>query len=129
MVRGLPLARGDLKPASGATARFNSVDLSSVRLPPLTKSMSSLSPRASLTCPTPNEAWSIQSCGFQCLTWIGCEGAALTASMCTTTSECRTVLRNEVVGHGQDPNIGSASLLHFLLRPLVIYLSRGLADG
>jgi hypothetical protein len=49
---------------SGATARFNTVDLSCVFLPPFTKSMSSLSTRDSLTRPTPNEAWSIQSRGL-----------------------------------------------------------------
>src|ERR1700719_3788300 len=82
-VRALLLSRGNLKPALGATARFNTVDLSSVFLPPFTKSMSSLSPRDTLTCPTPNEAWSIQSCGFQFLKGIGFWGSAFTASIST----------------------------------------------
>jgi hypothetical protein len=81
LLRDLLLLRGNLNPSPGATARFNSVDLSSVLLPPLKKSMSSLSPQASLTCPMPNEKCSIQSCGFQFLVGVCFSGAAFTASI------------------------------------------------
>jgi hypothetical protein len=84
VVRDLLLSRGNLKPALGAAARFNSVDLSRVFLPPFTKSMSSLSPRDTLTCPTPNKAWSIQSRGFQFLMRIGFWGSAFAASISAT---------------------------------------------
>ena len=47
------------------TGAFNSVDFRMVFLPLLTKSMSSLSQRSSLTCPTPKVECSIQSCAFQ----------------------------------------------------------------
>src|ERR1700722_4789277 len=79
--RVLLFSRGNLKPASGATARFNTVDLSSVFLPPFTKSMSSLSPRDSLICPTANKAWSIQSCALQFFLGIGCGGGVFTAGI------------------------------------------------
>src|ERR1700685_263999 len=85
-VRGLLLARGNLKTSLGASARFNSVDFSSVFLPPFTKSMSSLSPLDMLTRPTPNKAWSIQSFGLQFLMWMDCGGIAFTAFIGMTTS-------------------------------------------
>jgi len=86
-VRGLLLSRGSLTSALGATARFNAVDLSSVFLPPLTKSMSSLSPLDTLTCPMPNKAWAIQSCGLQFLMLTGSAGATFAAFISTTSSE------------------------------------------
>jgi hypothetical protein len=46
-------------------AGFNSVDSRIVLLPLVTKSISSLCPRSSPTCPTPNEAYSTQLCRSQ----------------------------------------------------------------
>jgi hypothetical protein len=87
LVRGLLLSRGTLTPAPGATARFNSVDFSKVFLPPFTKSMSSLSPLDTLTCPMPNKEWAIQSCGLQFLMLTDSAGAAFAAFMSITSSE------------------------------------------
>ena len=63
-LRDLRLTLGDLKSA-GETAGLSSVVLRIVFEPELMKSISSLSPRFSFTRPSPNEACSIQSCGFQ----------------------------------------------------------------
>jgi hypothetical protein len=56
LVRGLFFLRGSSKIPLGATAQFNSVDFSSVFLPPFAKSISSLSPLDTLIYPIPNKA-------------------------------------------------------------------------
>lgn len=63
--RTLVLTPGSLKLGLGGLAGLRSAVFRIVFAPELMKSMSSLSPRFSFTRPSPNDACSIQSCGFQ----------------------------------------------------------------
>ena len=63
-MRDLPAARVNLNAGLGPADGFNSVDFRIVLRPWFRKSMSSLSSRISLTCPTPNFECSIQFVGF-----------------------------------------------------------------
>ena len=70
-----------MKSKLSEAAGFNSVDLRIVLLPLFTKSISSLCPPSSPTCPTPNEGYSTQLCR-------SFPGATFTISIGSITPRC-----------------------------------------